>query len=72
MKEQSKFDKYKGIIYCPWCNAKEFVEKGASGKVTHKCRCNRIIESDYDRMTARLIEPIRGGAKFLTAASLSK
>lgn len=58
--------RYKGYIQCPICKAKEFVEEGATGKVSHYCACGRLLESDYDRMTAKETKPVRGGIKTIS------
>lgn len=60
MKKQSSIVNPKGIIECPVCGEKEVVDEKASGKVSHKCKCGHLIESDYDNMTAVEIRPTRG------------
>ena len=57
------------VIYFPCCpKEKIFVKEGSTGWTTQKCpRCGKMVKFDYDTMTARIIRPIRGASKILSA-----
>lgn len=69
MKEQSSITRPK-IILCPVCDEKEIVDEGTTGKASHKCgKCGRFIEYDYNLMTAKVIEPIKGVGRRMNATT---
>ena len=46
--ERQETDNYKGVIVCPFCGAKTFVEFGAHGRASTQCRCKKYLVFDYD------------------------
>ena len=54
----------KGYIQCPCCKNKTMVEKGAKGRVIQKCSCSRFILFDYENMTARQCQSIKGATAY--------
>lgn len=53
-------DNYKGVIVCPFCGAKTFVEFGAHGRASSQCRCKKYLVIDFDQMVAIPSKPKRG------------
>lgn len=60
--------KKKSVIICPFCEKGKFVAvESPSGKTSEHChKCQRLLELDWNTMTAKLAKPIKGAYKLVS------